>query len=450
MEPENIRFGGGVAATVLHPIVAIAMVITIVLMFTLRRKYVIVPALLAIFLIPKGQQLVVAGMHFNMFRILILAGLARWIVSRRSAPLPGGFTFMDRIVTAFFVCSFGANIFLYNLQTQAIIKDTGDLLDALGCYFVLRFLIQDRDDIRRTIKVLATIAMINAVDMVYEQFTGANLLDPLGGVPVEVWRDGKLRSQGTFEIFLTAGAFGATLPPLLVWLWTDTKSKFFGVLGFLSATVMAVTCFASTTLVGYAAGFMGLGFWLVRKRMRLIRWGIVIALIGLHLVMHGPVWSIIEHLDLTGSSSSYHRYMLIDNFVRHFGDWWLVGTRDNGSWGYDMWDTSNQYVFYAFAGGLIGFSLFVGIISRAFSKLGKARKYVEGNRKEEWFVWCLGSALYAHVISFFGLNYMDQMEFAWLALLVIICVGVLETTSAAVPVVQEEPMPDWDIQPVNS
>ena len=67
-------------------------------------------------------------------------------------------------------------------------------------------------------------------------------------------------------------------------------------------------------------------------------------LVGLHLVMHGPVWSIIEHIDLTGSSSSYHRYMLIDNLIRHFRDWWLLGTTDNPNWGFDMWDTSNQYV----------------------------------------------------------------------------------------------------------
>ena len=83
MEPENIRFGGGTSVTLLHPLVAVALVLAIILILFLPRKFVMIPALLAIFLIPKGQQLVIAGLHFNLFRIIILAGLARWAVSSR-------------------------------------------------------------------------------------------------------------------------------------------------------------------------------------------------------------------------------------------------------------------------------------------------------------------------------------------------------------------------------
>jgi hypothetical protein len=437
MEPENIRFGGGPTATVLHPIVAAAMVLAIILILLLPRKYAIVPALLAIFLIPKGQQIVLAGVHLNMFRIIIMTGLARLVISRRSEPWTGGFNFMDRIVTVFFLSYFVTNSLLYSLQTQALIKDTGDLLDALGGYFVMRFLISDRDEIRRAIKALAVIAVINAGCMLYEQHTGANLFALLGGMPGETWRDGKLRSQGSFEIFLTAGTFGATILPLMIWLWSEAKCRMFSILGIVAATIMTVTCYASTTLVGYAAGIIGLCFWPIRKSMRLVRWVVVFTLIGLHLVMKGPVWSLVEHLDLTGSSSSYHRYMLIDTFIRHFGDWWLVGTTVNGTWGFDMWDASNQYVLYGFAGGLLIFALFVCIIAMGFSKLGTARKLAEGNRSQEWFAWCIGAALFSHVVSFFGTNYMDQMLFAWLALLAIISVTVFEVAGSVVPEVEE-------------
>jgi hypothetical protein len=205
----------------------------------------------------------------------------------------------------------------------------------------------------------------------------------------------------------------------------------------VAATVMAVTCYASTTLAAYAAGILALCLWPIRKNMRIVRWGIVFLLISLHLVMHGPVWSLVEKIDLTGSSSSYHRYMLIDNFVHHFGDWWFIGTKDNGSWGWEMWDLSDQYVAYAFTGGLLGFVFFVTIISNGFSKLGKARKLVEFNRHEAWSLWCLGAALFSHVIGFVGINYMDQMEFAWLALLAIISVAVFEAENLEVPQIQE-------------
>jgi hypothetical protein len=445
MEPENIRFGGGSPVTVLHPLVAVAMVLAIVLVLCLRRKYVVIPLLLAIFLIPKGQQIVAIGLHFNVYRIMILSGLARWVVSRRSSPITGGFNFMDRICTMLFLSYFVSNSLLY-MQTQATIKNTGDLLDLLGGYFVIRFLIQDRDDILRVLKVLATIAMVNAACMLNEQRTGKDIFQTyLGGISAGTVRDGKVRSQGSFEIFLTAGSFGATLPPLFIWLWSQARSKTISVLGIVAATVMAVTCYASTCLVAYGAGIVALCFWPIRRHMRAVRWGIVAMLVGLHLVMHGPVWSLIEHLDLTGSSSSYHRYMLVDTFIRHFGDWWLVGTKDNGSWGFDMWDVSNQYVGYGFSGGLLAFVLFVSIISRGFSKLGKARKLIENNRSEEWFLWCLGAALFSHVVAFFGIGYFDQIMFAWFALLAIISVAVFEVTGSVVPQVQEAVKPNYEL-----
>ncbi len=125
--------------------------------------------------------------------------------------------------------------------------------------------------------------------------------------------------------------------------------------------------------------------------------------------------------------------MLIDNFIRHFGDWWLLGTRNNGSWGWEMWDTSNQYVAYGLSGGLLTLILFISIIAKGFASLGTARKVTEGNPSEEWFLWCLGATLFSHVVVFFGIGYFDQVQFAWFALLAIISAAVSEATSSPVP-----------------
>src|SRR5580658_7864687 len=200
MEPENERFGGGSSATVLHPLVAVAMAIAILLILVLPRKYVIWPVLLALFLIPQGQVIVLAGAHFNVYRIIILAGLARWAISRRSSPLAGGFNFMDWLCTGLFVSHFVTNTILY-MATQATVKNTGDLLDAMGGYFVIRFLIHDREDILRTIKVLAAVAIFSSISMLYEQHTGNNPFALLGGMPLEVERDGKTRSPAAFSVF---------------------------------------------------------------------------------------------------------------------------------------------------------------------------------------------------------------------------------------------------------
>ena len=430
-----MRFGGGAEATFLHPLVAVAMLLAIILVLCLPRKYVIVPLLLSFFCIPKGQVVVLAGLHFNVFRILILTALVRWAMLRRSAQLTCGFNSLDRAVTLWAVSLMVIYSFQY-MQLQAFIMCLGQLIDSLGSYFVLRFLIQDWEDVRRTIKVLALVSVVMSVCMINEQRTGENVFGLLGGVPGETIRDGKVRSQGAFEVEITAGVFGATLLPLTVFLWSDAKYRMASFLGMLGATTMTITCYASTALMAYVAGILGLCLWPLRKRMRLIRWGLVATLVVLHLLMHGPVWSLIEHIDLTGSSSSYHRYQLVDNFIRHFGDWWLLGTQNNGSWGWEMWDTSNQYVAYGFTGGLLTLVFFLRIIYLGFSRLGKARMIVERSSKESWMLWCLSAALFAHVVAFFGIGYFDQVQFAWLTFLAIIPVAVSDAFGTSSPEIQ--------------
>ena len=194
---------------------------------------------------------------------------------------------------------------------------------------------------------------------------------------------------------------------------------------------MMFATYASTSWMAYGAGLGALGFWPMRKRMRQFRWGIVVTMVGLHLGMNGPVWSLIEKVDITGGSSSYHRYMLVDNCIRHFGDWWLFGFKNYGSWGFDMWDLCNQFVAVALTGGLISLILFIAIYSRSFGAIGNARKRVSGKRDQEWLLWCLGSALFANVVASFGINCMVQLEMALFAVLACISVATISTNHAA-------------------
>jgi hypothetical protein len=324
------------------------------------------------------------------------------------------------------------------METQALIKSLGNLLDTLGGYFVLRFLLQDREDIQRAIKVLAVIAMILAACMTNEQLTHKNIFGLLGGSsPEVVIRDGKIRSWGSFEVYITAGVFGATLLPLFIWLWSDAKSRIIGLLGMLGATIITLTSNSSTPLLAYAASIVGLLFWPLRKHMRVFRWGLVLILVALHLAMKAPVWALIARVDLTGSSSGYHRYMLVDQCIRHFSDWWLIGVKNYNDWGFDMWDLSNQYVACAVTGGLATVVTLILVISRSFGQLGTARRLADGDPKREWFLWCLGAALISHVVAYFGIGYFDQMQVAWYALLAIICVAVSEAIHSPVSPAQQ-------------
>jgi hypothetical protein len=416
------------------------LLVTLALICFAPRKYVAKAWLVTALLVPFGQVVVIAGVHFTVYRIIVLFGLARLITSWLPAEkgrFPGGFGPIDR---AFTLCSlFTFSVFAVQwLDTQALIKSTGSLLDALGGYYVLRFVIRDRDAVRHAITVMVVITLVLAVTMTIEQITHKNVFGLLGGVPpVEVAiRDDKTRSTGAFAVYITAGVFGATLLPLYIWLWSDVKSRMTAVVGIIAATTIVITANSSTPLLAYVSGIVGLCFWPLRRNMRTFRWGAGLVLILLHLIMNAPVWALIARVDLTGSSSGFHRYMLVDQCIRHFSDWWLIGVKNYNDWGFDMWDLSNQYVACAVTGGLATLMTFILVISRSFGRLGTARKLAHRDRKQEWFFWCLGAALLSHVVAYFGIGYFDQMQVAWYALLAMIVITSSEAIHTRVSQIQ--------------
>ena len=421
----------------LHPFVAVVMLIAIVLIVALPRKKAIIPFLLAFFSIPLGQVLVVGGVHFTMLQILILTVLGRMVAFRGSSSekrFAGGFNTFDKLVVTWALVA----LIVFSLQfmdMQAVTKGLGDLVMSLGGYLAARFLIPDRATVLRAVKVLATICIIQGVFMVSEQFTYQNFFNSMGANPPTI-REGHVRSEGALGN-LWAGALAGSSIPFFLWMWTEKNSRMAACAGLVGATAMVFATHASTSWMTYGASLMALGFWPLRKRMRFVRWGLVVILIALHLVMHGPVWSLIEKIDLTGGSSSYHRYMLVDNCIRHFGDWWLLGSKNYGDWGWDMFDLCNQFVANAFAGGLLTLVLYIMIFKRSFRAIGISRKRAEKDRdrRQEWLLWCLGAVLFANVIAHFGINYMTHLSMYLFVLLVCISVVTFEARQLKVRVV---------------
>jgi hypothetical protein len=438
--PDQSHFiGGGTTDSVLSPIVLVGMLIGILLMLILPRRFVIIPFLLCIFLIPLGQQVYAVGVHWLVGRIIVLVGLVRVAILKFSSKgelFVGGFNSIDR---AFVWCTLCQSIcvVLQYMQSQALINQFGFLIDEVGAYFLLRTLIRDRGDIYTAIRCMAFLTVILAYFMVREQQTLHNAFGSLGGVQsVPDVREGKTRSQGVFQHALMAGTFAASLLPLFLLLGKNGKSKIIAAIGMVGCTVMTITSQSSTPLLAYVAGLFAILFWPIRKKMQIVRRGIVLGLFGLAMVMKAPVWFVISHIDLTGGSSGYHRAELIDVFIKHFTDWWFIGTKDIASWGFDMWDTQNQYVNVGETGGLVAFVFFICMISRCFARIGSTRRTVERKRGHVWLLWFLGAALFAHLVSFFGVNYFDQSKVNWFLLLAMISVS---TTHVVQKVVLEQP-----------
>jgi hypothetical protein len=430
-------FGGG-GDTLIHPAVAVLLGLVVLLVLFVRRKYIIYPFMLFAILIPFTQVVVVGGLHFQVIRILILVAWLRLVIIRfltRSDPAIIPLNRTDKVFSLWVLSNAVMFTILWG-QWGALVNRLGFLYTYLGIYFLMRFLIRDNDDVERTIKVLAFVSILCGVLMVNEQWTGRNVFAILGGMSENVMvRAGRLRSQACFLHPLLAGALGATFVSLFIGLgWKNRKARKTAMMGALGSVLMAITSGSSTSIIGIAAVIFALGLWPLRGKMRLIRWGILISLVGLHMIMKAPVWALIARIDLTGGSSGYHRFELIDQAIRHFGEWWLIGTRAQSQWGWGMWDSINWYVAEGASGGLITMILFIAVIVYCFKRIGAARKAAEtaGDRGRELFLWALGATLFANAVSFIGIVYYGQAIVLWLTLLAII------STATTIPTVSTE------------
>ncbi len=334
----------------LHPLVAIWLLIAIVLILTRPRGQALTVFLVSCFCIPVGQVVVLGSLHFTVLRILVMAGLVRRAFRQSGSKFPGGFNAVDQVVVLWTVSAL-VILSLQWMDMQALIHNLGDFLDAIGGYLVVRFLIPDGEAIEHTIKVLAVICAIQGACMINEQIIHVNVFGYLGGTTSMTVRDGKIRSEGVMGC-IYAGVFAGASIPLFLWLWTERKSRMAAWAGLAGAMAMVITSNSSTSWMAIAGSLVGLAFWSLRKQMRLVRWGFGLTLVALHLVMKAPVWALIARVDLTGSSSSYHRFGLVDQTIRHFSDWWLLGCKYYNTWGWDMWDLCNQFVVAALTGGL--------------------------------------------------------------------------------------------------
>lgn len=415
MDESALHAYGAHVTTSMVPVVAVIMVaISLLILFGSRRS--ILPLVLAGgIIIPFGQQVVVFGLNLMTLRIIMILGVARILIDSLDEPFQ--ITRLDKFILAWAISS----VIVFTLRwesTGAFINKIGFFVNCMGAYFVFRYLVRDLEEVDRAFRILALISLFVAICMLYEQITNSNMLTFLGNSEYTVIRDGKIRSMAGFAHPILAGTFGAVMLPLYVSLWGKGKNNSVcSLLGIFSAIVIILTSASSTPVLSFFAGILALMLWPMRGRMKIIRWGGLLVLISLHLVMKAPVWALISRVDVTGGSSGYHRYKLIDEFINRFGEWWLLGTESTTGWGWDMWDTVNQFVSEGVNGGIITFLLFISIIVVAYKILGEKLKGLEDSQKAQFRIWALGSALFSHILGFFGISYFDQTMLVWYLLL---------------------------------
>jgi hypothetical protein len=403
----------GVNETVLHPLGLVAVLVFGIAILLLPRRYAVLPLLLTACLIAPAQRIAIFRLDFTLLRIVLSFGALR-LLDRRSW---ASFRWKALDTAVLIWISSGALLNIAQYWTMAAVTNRlGWAYEGLITYFVVRTLVRDWEDLNRISWAFVVVSIPVAIAFVFESYTGRNPFAFFGGVPeVTIIREGRLRCQGAFAHPILAGCFWAVLMPFIAALWWQgTRGRAGAVVGLIASCTIILACASSTPLSAVACGILGASAFFLRDHLRLLRWGLAVTLIGLHMVMNNPVWHLFAKVDLVGGSTGWARYYVIDLAVKHFDDWFLIGTSHTEHWtGGDYLDVVNQYVLEGLNGGFLTLTLFVVIIVLGFQGVGRLWRTVAGCPSRIAMSWALGVSLFMHMMNFFGVSYFGQIVMLW-------------------------------------
>ncbi len=394
--------------TVIHPIAILFTLTMCILILKVHRRYAVIPVLLVALFITSLQRIVIFGFDFNMVRIIILSGLVRIIVRQEYHLIK--FNSIDKLFMLWILIRTITYTVLWG-TIGAFVNRLGAAYTALGCYFIFRILIHDTEDVRIILRTLAISSIALAFAMSVEQFSGRNMFSIFGGVSeVTRLRDGLLRSQGAFSHPILAGSYGASLLPLMWGLWHQKDSdRIVALFGITSAVIITLTSASSGPFVSFAAGILAVFMWKFRNSIKAILMGLCLGLIVLSIIMKGPIWSLVNKLKLISASTAYHRFLLIDQAIKRFNEWYLLGTKSNAHWGWGLQDVTNGYIREGIDGGIIPLALFIMLIFFFFRNTIVLTSTSDDENVAR-LIWSVGAAFFTHTVSLLGVSYFGQMS----------------------------------------
>lgn len=400
--------------TVLHPLGLLAVLVLGIAMLLGRRRHALIPlAIMACFIAP-AQRIAVFTLNFDLLRVMVLLGTARLLLRSEWRGLQ--WRTLDVLVVMWAVA--GTLAYSILLGTLEAVKfRLGVSYDIVGVYFLGRCLIRDWHDVQALATGFVWISVPVAIAFLVEHATGHNVFAAFGGVPaITDMREGRLRCQGAFAHPILAGCFWASLMPLVAagW-WRPGRSRVVLTVGAASILTIILTCASSTPVAALFLGVVGMCLFVVRHWMRYMRWGLLVVLIGLHLVMNAPVWHLMARVDLAGGSTGWYRYLLIDEWIRNVGEWWALGVVSTAHWGsqygLSLYDITNQFVLEGVRGGVLTLILFVAVLTAAFGDVGRIWRHAGRDRYRALLGWALGVSLFTHCTNFLAVSYFGQIRF---------------------------------------
>ena len=396
----------------LNGIALLFLVINALALLFLPRRWAPMPLLIGACYMTLNSGIEIGPAHFSIIRILIAAGLLRVIVRRER--MAGEINSLDQLMLVWAIWAILSSVF-HTDPSSVLIFRFGLVYNVCGIYFLIRLFCQSLNDVIRICQITAIILVPLSIMMLLEQATGRNMFSALGGVAeLSEIRNGKIRAQGPFAHSILAGTVGAVCLPLMVGLWRQHRKT--AIVGTAACLSMVFASASSGPILSALFGIGALFMWHWRFQMRFFRWCALLGYIGLELVMYAPAYYLLARIDLTGSSTGWHRAFLIEAALAHLSEWWLAGTdftrhwMDYGvGWSGNHVDITNYYLNMGVMGGLPLLLLFIAILVKGFSFVGQSlRQAADFSPDSRFTIWALGASLFSHAATFISVSYFDQ------------------------------------------
>jgi hypothetical protein len=394
----------------MSPLGILFVIVTGWMVLVCRRETGPVPLLIAVLYVPRSQIVQVGSLSFPVIRILILLGFLRILVRREG--LAGGKNKLDGLILAWALWLLCSELF----RTGGVsMVRMGDVFTALGVYFLFRSFLTKHEDLEKLFQIVCILLVPIAICMLFEKATGRDVVVSLFGESDFVaLRHGHFRARGPYANAILAGTTGAACLPMALYLWRQNRKVAVTGLAAISGIILASG--SSGPINTAAAAVCGIAFWRYRAYLPLMRWGVVLLVLALDIVMKDPVYYLVARLDVHAGSTGWYRARLIQGAIEHFSDWWLLGTDythdrvPEGTSGVvgNHADITNQFIQMGVWGGVPLMLLFTAIVVSAFSTVGRSLKaHSDSPFEQRLMIWLLGVTLFAHAVTFMSVSYFD-------------------------------------------
>lgn len=384
--------------------VIITLVLSVWIMVT-PRKYFLLPFIVAACFIPGSGRVIVASLDFTVLRICVLFGVLRLLV--RGEVIRICWNKFDKLFFIWLIL--GAIIYVFRWDDPGVlIYKFGVLFDGLGLYWIFRQNIRSWQGVGLSLKLFAVCAIISACLAIIERITHVNPFSYFGSFETGFHR-GRYRCYGALQNPIILGLFWASFIP---WFLAYIKAKsdiILNVTAVISSVICVILSGSSTPIVTVVAILFFFALYRCRAYGRQIALGFCFLLFGLHVVMKAPVWHLISRVSVFSGSTGWHRYYLIDQAVKYFHEWMLLGTSDTEHWGRGLHDLTNQYIFEGVIGGVVTLLVFVILLIYAVKITGAFSLHGD-NDKYKWLSWGICVSILGHCVSFFAIAYFAQIK----------------------------------------